>query len=394
MKIAVIGAGITGVLTAYYLSKRGFRVHIFDKEQSAALKCSYANGGQLSASNSEVWNSWSTVYRGIKWLFDKQAPLLIRPKFDLDQWRWLMKFLSHTFRNHSEKNTAQTIGMSLQSRELYKEIMANENLSFDYNQSGILHIYKNTKYWHHAKKIAELYTRNGCEWTLLNPQEALEIEPALYDCQGIIGASFTKDDAVGDIHQFCQQLLDVCVKRFGVQWNALSEIHHVRDLTLEYDFVVVAAGVYSNALAKTLGDQLDIYPVKGYSITVTDNLGHNQQSLPRVSLLDDETKIVTSTLGNRFRVAGTAELNGLNYEVDPMRIQPLFAWVNSNFPKIDTTHYSMWSCLRPMTPNMMPVVRASKHHKKIFYHTGHGHLGWTLSPYTAIMLVNQIEQQL
>jgi D-amino-acid dehydrogenase len=139
-----------------------------------------------------------------------------------------------------------------------------------------------------------------------------------------------------------------------------------------------------------VGDSIDVYPVKGYSITINDV---DAKYLPQVSLLDDQAKIVTSTLGNRFRVAGTAELCGENYDITRDRIQPLLDWVHTNFPNINTHNYSSWACLRPMTPNMMPVVKQSDNNSKVFYNTGHGHLGWTLAPATAKQIISIIEKQ-
>jgi D-amino-acid dehydrogenase len=158
-----------------------------------------------------------------------------------------------------------------------------------------------------------------------------------------------------------------------------------------YDAVVVAAGVGSEKLANIVGDSLGIYPVKGYSITITANDITSYEAMPKVSLLDDQAKIVTSTLGNRLRVAGTAELAGENYDIRKDRIQPLLDWVHTNFPNLDTRDYTQWTCLRPMTPNMMPIVRQSKKNPKVFYHAGHGHLGWTLSPATAKQLCKIME---
>jgi D-amino-acid dehydrogenase len=162
-------------------------------------------------------------------------------------------------------------------------------------------------------------------------------------------------------------------------------------ISKEYDAVVVAAGVGSEQLANSIGDSLGIYPVKGYSITITANDIKSFEAMPKVSLLDDQAKIVTSTLGNRFRVAGTAELAGENYDIRRDRIQPLLDWVHTNFPDINTHDYSQWACLRPMTPDMMPIIRQSKKDPQVFYHVGHGHLGWTLAPATAKQVVELIK---
>jgi D-amino-acid dehydrogenase len=175
--------------------------------------------------------------------------------------------------------------------------------------------------------------------------------------------------------------------RYGVEFHYDWKIEHIEDVSF-YDAVVIANGVGSVKLAKTAGDTLDIYPVKGYSITINNV---DPKYLPKVSLLDDEAKIVTSTLGNRLRVAGTAELAGENYDIRRDRIEPLLNWVHTNFPNINTHDYTQWACLRPMTPDMMPIVRQSKKDPQVFYHVGHGHLGWTLAPATAKQIVGLIK---
>ena len=168
------------------------------------------------------------------------------------------------------------------------------------------------------------------------------------------------------------------------------QIKHIKDVS-HHDAVVIANGVGSRALAKTVGDSIDVYPVKGYSITINNV---DPKHLPKLSLLDDQAKIVTSSLGNRFRVAGTAELAGENYDIRKDRIDPLLKWVHTNFPNINTHDYTSWACLRPMTPDMMPIVKQSDKNTKVFYNTGHGHLGWTLSPATATAVTEMIERKL
>jgi D-amino-acid dehydrogenase len=175
--------------------------------------------------------------------------------------------------------------------------------------------------------------------------------------------------------------------KYGVEFRYGDKIRRAHDFEIledYYDAIVIAAGVGSEKLANIVGDSLGIYPVKGYSITINNV---DPKYLPKVSLLDDQAKIVTSTLGNRLRVAGTAELAGEDYDIRRDRIQPLLDWVHTNFPNINTHDYTQWACLRPMTSNMMPVVKQSKKNPKIFYHAGHGHLGWTLSPATAKQIV-------
>lgn len=382
--VAVIGAGITGILAAYYLAKDGNTVVIYEAEKHAAMKTSFANGGQLSVSNSETWNTWGNVWRGMKWLFKKDAPLLIRMKPEWAKIKWISKFLYHTIKGSYKQETMASIGLGLLSREFYKNIIEEEKIEFDYAQSGLLHFYKDAKYFEKAIQATDIYRSANCEWDRLYPWQVSSIEPKLAPNErDIVGGIWTASDAVGDIHKFCIELLKVLVDKYDVKVFYDYKVDSLKHLAGVYDAVVVSNGVGSASLAKSIGDTLDVYPVKGYSITINNVPSHQ---LPKTALLDDQAKIVTSTLGNRFRVAGTAELTGENYDIPRERIQPLLDWVHTNFPNMDTSDYSMWTCLRPMTPNMTPIVKQSKKNPKVFYHTGHGHLGWTYSPATAAAL--------
>ena len=388
MRIAVIGAGVAGLTSAYYLAKSGHEVHVYEKEESLAKKCSYANGGQISVSNSEVWTTWPNVWKGIKWLLKKDAPLLIRPDLDLDKAIWLAKFLYHTANNDYGRNTVNTIRMGLESRRALRELTDEEGIEYDQQYKGILHFYKNPDYYRNAQEVQEMYQGNGCEWDLLDPYELRDLDPALADIKGVVGAVYTQSDWSGDIHKFCNQLEFVLENKYGVTFHYNYEKLFVDDSI--FDRTVIAAGVDSPILSKRFGDRLPIYPVKGYSITIEAKDQTSLLAMPKISLLDDEAKIVTSQLGNRLRVAGTAELTGHNYTIRKDRIEPLVRWVNTNFPHIDTSQYEEWACLRPMTPNMMPIVRRSRN-PKYYFHTGHGHLGWTLAAKTAKLLTEQIK---
>lgn len=385
--VAVIGAGISGLSVAYECVKAGYEVSVFDEEAYPAMKTSYANGGQISVSNSEVWNSWSNVLKGAKWLTKKDAPLLIRPSLDWDKAVWIAKFLYATANGEAERNTAQTILLGIQSRKRYAEIIEEENIEFDKSDCGILHFYKDQKYFDHAVKMKKVYNDNGLEWDILTPKQTQSLDPTLHGIQDLVGGAWTKSDWTGDIHKYCHGMYKVLTEKYGVKFFFNYKVYDVLEELSYYDKVVIANGVGATALTRKLGDKRLVYPVKGYSITITvDDI----DSLPSVSLLDDQAKIVTATLGNRFRVAGTAELAGHNYDIRRDRIDPLLKWVHTNFPAIDTRNYSQWACLRPMTPNMMPIVEES-YVKNIYYHFGHGHLGWTLSPATAQQLVSIME---
>jgi D-amino-acid dehydrogenase len=403
-KMAVLGAGITGVTTARALKERGFDVTVFDRHRYAAMETSFANGGQLSASNAEVWNSWGTILKGMKWMLQADAPLLVNPTPSWHKYSWFLEFLGQI--PNYKSNTIDTVKLAIKARELLVQHAETYNFDFNREDRGILHFYSDPKEFKHAHYVTELYKEGGLDRQLVDPEKIGEIEPALAGGD-YLGAYFTPSDFTGDIHRYTVGLADGIMKE-GVQFKlgqAVTEVkHHGKDLqgprgfgygvdvTLadgtseSFDGVVVCAGVRSRELASQLGDNVNIYPVKGYSITVNLNDQESQDSAPWVSLLDDKAKIVTSRLGkDRFRIAGTAEFNGYNKDIRQDRIDPLIAWCNEHFPGISTKDVVPWAGLRPMMPTMLPRVGAGKH-PGVFYNTGHGHLGWTLSAATAEMV--------
>ena len=204
--VAVIGAGIAGITTAYYLAREGCRVTVYEQERYPAMKTSYANGGQISVSNSEVWTTWSNVKKGLLWLFKKDAPLLIRPRLDWAQWKWIAKFLYYTARGVYKENTAKTVKMGLQSRELYEEIRQEEGIYFDRSACGILHFYKDEQYWSRAQEARFLYNQNGLVRRALDANFLEHTDPALKDIKGVVGATLTPSDWTGDIHRFCYEM--------------------------------------------------------------------------------------------------------------------------------------------------------------------------------------------
>ncbi|WP_039051167.1 D-amino acid dehydrogenase [Comamonas thiooxydans] len=402
--IAVIGGGITGVTTAYALARRGFSVTLFEKQRYAAMETSFANGGQLSASNAEVWTHWSTIVKGLKWMLKSDAPLLLNPRPGWHKISWFCQFLAAI--PHYEKNTVETARLAIAAREHLFDWAASEGIDFDLKQKGILHIYRDRAGFEHAGKVSRLLAKGGLERRAVTPQEMRSIEPTLSGT--FYGGYFTESDSTGDIHKFTSGLAAAC-ERLGVQCRYGQEIVSVNSngkqasvtvrqgLETEnstFDAMVVCAGTASRALAAQLGDSVNIYPVKGYSITVNLPDEASRAAAPVVSLLDDETKLVTSRLGDdRFRVAGTAEFNGFNKDIRADRIRPLIEWVQQCFPGVSTRSVVPWAGLRPMMPNMLPRVGPGNK-PCVFYNTGHGHLGWTLSAVTADMVGDLVLQSM
>ena len=383
MRIAVIGAGITGVTSAYYLSKKGLKVDLIESRRYPGMATSYANGGQLSASNSEAWNNWKNIITGVKSvIIKKNSSVIINPYPSLDKLRWFFSFMNNISKN--EKITYDICKMAVESVKLYYQIAKDEQIKFNLYNKGILHFYYNKIQTEHAINTNKIYKKAGLNRIRITHDDLYKIEPALRG-KKFNSIFFTKSDKSGDIHKFCNGLINKLISDNKV--NLINkEILDLKEEKEKYDKIIICAGVRSSKLAKTVGDKLHIYPVKGYSITV-NNPGI---ASPRVSLLDDEKKIVCSRLGeNRLRVAGIAEFNGYNLDILQNRIRPLVNWCINMFPKINSNDIKPWAGLRPMTPNMLPIVKKSKK-ADIWYNTGHGHLGWTLSAYTAKNLVSNI----
>ncbi len=412
--IAIIGAGITGVTTADALLSRGYRVTVFDKHRYPAMETSFANGGQLSASNAEVWNSVSTVFKGLRWMFHRNAPLLMNPLPSWHKYWWLAGFVRNI--PNYRANTVATTRLAIAARQQLFDIAAREKFHFDLERCGILHIYHDKKGFSAGAAVNVLLKEGGLDRFAVTPSEICQIEPALRG--KYYGGFYTPSDATGDIHKFTRRLAEACVRRGArlvqdanvtgikttvdgtiIDWFSDSSDSHLRPLpgsqqTENFDALIVCAGTASRAIAEKLGDNVNVYPVKGYSITVKLNDIESQASAPNVSLLDEAAKIVTSRLGcDRFRVAGTAEFNGFNRDIRADRIRPLLDWTRRNFEGIETSDSVPWCGLRPMMPNMMPHVSRGRR-PRTFYNTGHGHLGWTLSAATAQMVSDLVDADL
>jgi D-amino-acid dehydrogenase len=400
--LIIVGGGITGVTSAYALAQQGIQVTLIEKNRYPGMETSYANGGQLSASNAEVWTHPSTLIKGLKWMLKSDAPLLMNPAPTWHKLSWMAEFVAAIPKY--KDNTVATAQLAIESREHHFAWAKAEGIEFDHKREGILHIYRDKKGFDHAGEVSKLLAQGGLPRRAVTPDEMKAIEPTL---QGQYhGGYFTESDSTGDIHKFTFGLAQAC-ERLGVKFLTEHEVLNVQSDgqiasmqvrhqglvdNLTFDGIVICAGVQGRRLAAQLGDRLNIYPVKGYSITVNMPEAESQAAAPQVSLLDDETKLVTSRLGDdRFRVAGTAEFNGIDLDIRADRIAPLVRWVNECFPGIDTRRVVPWAGLRPMMPNMLPRVGAGKK-ANVFYNTGHGHLGWTLSAITAQQLAGHVLQ--
>ncbi len=404
--IAVVGAGISGVTTAYSLLQRGYKVTVLDRNRYAAMMTSFANGGQLSASNAEVWTQLSTIIKGMKWMLKRDAPLLINPKPSWHKYSWMAEFVGNI--PNYEANTIESTRLAIAARGFLFDWAEKENIDFDHEKRGILHICVDRKGYEHALKVNDMLAKGGLERHAVTPEEMRAIEPALKGDP--YGGFYTESDSTGDIHKYtlglakaCQRLggkflFDVRVQTLTQQGDKVQISYSAEEnYTVEsesFDGVVICAGIESRRFAAQLGDKVNIYPVKGYSITIDLPDAESREAAPWTSLLDDNAKVVSSRLGeHRLRIAGTAEFNGENYDIRDNRIRPLVAWSRRFFPGVQTEHIVPWAGLRPMMPSMMPRVGAGKR-PGVYYNTGHGHLGWTLCAATSEMLGDSMLQSL
>ncbi|PRY93574.1 D-amino acid dehydrogenase small subunit [Hasllibacter halocynthiae] len=400
-RIVVVGAGIAGIHTAYRLWERGHEVTVADRQRYAGMETSFANGGQLSASNAETWNQWGTVLKGMRWMLRRDAPLLVHPAPSLHKVGWMLEFLGAIPR--WRENTIETVRMAMRARPLIAEMQARTGVDYDHSPAGILHFYGSEREMRHAREVTRLYAEGGLERRELSAEEVRACEPRLV--ADTVGGFWTESDATGCIHKFTAGVADWLEGR-GVRFLYGAPVDDVRPRpgggveidragrTEAFDAVVIAAGVGSRALARRLGDRVNVYPVKGYSITVNLDDEASRAAAPRVSLLDDKAKIVTARLGEgRFRIAGTAEFAGEDRDIRMGRIAPLTAWVERHFPEVSTEAVVPWAGLRPMMPDMMPRVGPGRN-PGVFYNTGHGHLGWTLSAATGAVIAAAVDARI
>jgi len=331
----------------------------------------------------------------------KDAPLLIHPQPTWHKLSWLAEFVASIA--HYETNTIATARLALKAREHLFAWAHAEGIDFDLRTRGILHVYRDAAGFAHGQNVSKLLLRGGAVRHTVGPEEMRAIEPAISG--ELVGGFYTPDDSTGDIHQYTVGLAAAAQRkgvllRFDHAVQALTPTStgiRVRSLfdgavhDAEFNAVVVCAGVASRALAASLGDRVNVYPVKGYSITVDLPDEASRAAAPVVSLLDDRARVACSRLGEgRLRVAGTAEFNGEDRDIRASRIQPLVGWVRQNFPTVNTRHAIPWAGLRPMMPNLMPRVGPGAR-PGVFYNTGHGHLGWTLAAATAELVADSVQ---
>jgi D-amino-acid dehydrogenase len=393
MKVIVLGAGLLGVTSAYFLRQQGHDVTVIDRQASPAAETSFANGGQISVSHAEPWANPQAPLKVLKWLGKEDAPLLFRIRADMRQWLWGLQFLRECTPARTRHNIEQIVRLGTYSRDMLQALRRDIGIGYDERTQGILHFYTSQKEFDGAEGPAAQMRALGCDRRVISADDAVKLEPALRHIRPqLAGATYTAEDESGDANLFARELVKRC-EADGVQFllshtvTALREaggtIDHVeatdsegRFLRLRADAYVLAMGSLSPLYAQPLGISLPIYPAKGYSVTMPVK---DAAMAHQVSLTDDEYKLVFSRLGDRLRIAGTAELNGYDRDLNRVRCEAIVKRVEQLFPGAgDSEQAQFWTGLRPATPSNVPIIGRSKL-PNLFLNTGHGTLGWTHS---------------
>lgn len=400
MKVLVLGAGVVGTTAAWYLAKAGHEVAVIERQSAAAMETSFANGGQVSPCHAEPWANPSTPFKALKWLGHEDAPLIFRlTRYDPALWVWLMQFLRNCTPGRVRMNTERTLRVAIYSRACLQELRAETGIQYDQQTRGILHVYRNPREFEHATRAAAMMTSFGLDRQVKNVADAVAIEPALTTVSPeLAGAIYTPGDESGDAHIFTQNLAalaaqkgvifhyDTAIEGFSVEGGRIVSVETNRG-TFGADVYVMAMGSWSPKFSRQLGFSLPVYPAKGYSATlpVTD-----PAAAPKVSITDDEHKMVFSRLGDRLRCAGTAELAGWDDHLTDVRARAIVRHARSLFPGAgDFDHAELWAGLRPTTPDSVPIIGPSPV-ENLYLDTGHGTLGWTMSCGSARLLADMI----
>jgi D-amino-acid dehydrogenase len=390
MKVLVLGAGVVGVTSAWNLAEAGHEVHVLERQSGAGLETSFANGGQISVSQAEPWSNPSAPAKILKWLGNEEAPLLFRPMMSLRQWKWGARFLYECLPGRTRDNTLQILRLAVYSGQQLKALRAATGVDYHHLERGILQLYYDQGEFDAAQSRAELVRRGGYELQVKSASQCLEIEPALATGRTRpVGATFAPTDESGDAHVFTRNLAQVCAGR-GVAFSYETTIRtieadseRVRAVHVERagareriaaDAVLVCLGVQSPFLLEPLGISVPVYPVKGYSVTIPGA----GDGAPTVCLTDEGYKLALSRLGDRLRIAGTAELSGYDTSINEVRCNAILRRVRELFPQAgDFDGAQKWAGLRPATPGNVPIIGRTRI-PGLFLNTGHGTLGWTL----------------
>jgi D-amino-acid dehydrogenase len=391
MRAIVLGAGAVGVATAYWLHARGYQVTVIDRCAAAALETSFGNGGVIHASEVEPWAQPGMPWKVLKWLGDEGAPLLLRYRALPHMWRWGLGFVRNCTQARFEANSLANLRLVLFSLASLQAIRGQTGIQYDCATSGVIKIYRDASAFRAACRRNDFMARHGLTYRALTPGECASLEPALAaTAASLVGGLFFERDEVGDCHKFTQALARHLGER-GVEFrfgetvtDIAREGTHVGAVTTtgaryRGDAIVVALGSYTPLLLRRLGIRVPIYPVKGVSVTLSASVWPGRVRIP---VIDDSRLFGIVPIGNRVRVAGSAEIDRYDATPNPRRAQAIIDNVIRTFPDFAAAYRpdpaQVWAGLRPVTPPGVAYMGRTPI-TNLFVNAGHGHLGWTMA---------------
>ena len=388
MKIVILGSGVIGAASAYYLAKAGHEVTVIDRQNGSALETSFANAGEVSPGYAAPWAGPGVPLKAIKWLMMEHSPLAIRPSLDPKMWTWVMQMLMNCTSNRYEINKGRMLRIAQYSRDVLQQLREDTGITYDERTQGTLQLFRNQQQVDASHSDIEILQRYNVPYETLDVAACLKVEPALAQVkEKFVGALRLPGDETGDCFKFTQNLAKMAealgVKfEYGVSIDRLvTEGDKVTGIKtslgiITADSFVMALGSYSPIMLRDLGIKIPVYPIKGYSITlpITD-----VASAPESTIMDETYKVAITRLGDRIRVGGTAEITGFNMDLRESRRATLVHSVTDLFPNGgDVSQAEFWAGLRPMTPDGTPIIGATPF-KNLYLNTGHGTLGWTMA---------------
>lgn len=405
MKVLVLGAGVIGVTSAYYLAKRGFDVVVIDRQSDVGLETSFANAGQISPGYSAPWAAPGVPLKALKWLFQRHAPLAIKPDMSMWQLQWTMQLLQNCTAKHYDENKERMVRLAEYSRDCLSDLRSETGIAYEGRALGTLQVFKTQKQLAAEAKDIAVLERLGVPYTHLDPDACLLVEPGLANTKAkLLGGLRLLGDETGDCQLFTHNLAEKA-RQLGVKFlqdvtidQLLLKHHAIKGVeisspigkqVLQAEHYVVALGSYSRAFMQNIGIQIPVYPVKGYSLTVPIV---NEAYAPISTVMDETYKVAITRFEQRIRVGGMAELAGFDLSLNPRRRETLEMVLNGLFPNAgDIKQAKFWTGLRPMTPDGTPIIgRASERFSNVWLNTGHGTLGWTMACGSARILADSI----
>jgi len=399
MKVLVLGAGVIGVTTSYYLAKAGCEVTVLDRQPGPGLETSFSNAGEISPGYASPWAGPGVPLKAVRWMMDKYGPLVVRPQWDPAMWRWMLQMLRNCTSARYAVNKSRMVGIAEYSRDCLRILRRDEGLAYDERSQGTLQLFRKQSQLDGIGGDVEVLRQYGVPYEILDPAGCVKVEPGLARAHtSFVGGLRLPDDETGDCYMFTDGLAkiaaglgvktvyDTTIKSIDVAAGHVAQVTTDKGV-FSADRYVVALGSFSPLLLRPLGIDIPVYPVKGYSLTVPIV---DEGAAPESTVMDETYKVAITRLGDRIRVGGTAEVGSYQINLQPERRLPLDRSLGDLFPEggdVGRAHF--WSGLRPMTPDGPPVIGPTQFDNLVL-NTGHGTLGWTMACGAGKIVADQI----